>query len=247
MGASRDAEESVYRAAKGGLARFLGRARELVLAPFKRFGARPDPDAIYAAAPVWQAEVDRIVNALTPALHEGWAAAHLPRNYPPGDPYIQANLAMTRNLLVRIPDEVHALVIRQIFEGSNANETNDQLAARIDDVLDVTGSENWDGRARVIAQTEANRHYNSSLLAHALLVEREDGGIWFKEWQTLTDGRERTDPLGGHRAADHQVRPLAQPYEVGGELLMFPCDPVGRPHNVINCRCGQTIKRAEGS
>lgn len=244
MAASRDSEESVYRAAISGLRRFLGRASELVLAPFKRFSARPDPDAIYTAAPLWQAEVDRIMNALTPALQEGWAAAHLPGDYSPTDPYIQANLAMTKNLLVAIPDEVHALVIRQLFEGSNANETNDQIAVRIQHVLDVTGSDYWEGRARVIANTEANRHYNSSLLAHGLLVEREDGGDWVKEWQTLTDGRERLTPEpGGHRAADHQVRPLAQPFEVGGELLMFPVDPTGAPHNVINCRCGMTMRK----
>jgi hypothetical protein len=239
MGASRGAEDSVYRATLDGLGRFLGRARELVLAPFKRFKAAPDPDAIYAAAPIWQAEVDRIMNALTPALQEGWAAAHLPGDYSPSDPYIKSNLALTHNLLVGIPDEVHSLVVREILEGSNANETNDQIAARVSNVLDVAGSENWPSRARVIAATETNRHYNSSLLAHALLVERQDGGTFVKEWQTLTDGKERTE----HLLADHQVRPLAQPYDVGKQPLMFPGDPEGAPWNVINCRCGQTIKK----
>ena len=239
MGASGGAEDSVYRAALDGLTRFLGRARELVLAPFKRFKVTPDPDAIYAAAPIWQAQVDRIMNALTPALQEGWAAAHLPGDYSASDPYIESNLAMTHNLLVRVPDEVHSLVVRQIFEGSNANETNDQIAARISDVLDVAGSENWPARARMIATTETNRHYNSSLLAHGLLVERQDGGRFEKEWQTLTDGKERPE----HLLADHQRRALADPYDVGDEPLMFPGDPTGAPWNVINCRCGQTIKK----
>lgn len=239
MGVSRDAEDSVFRAAYDGLRRFLGRAREVVMAPFERFKAAPNADAVYSAAPIWQAQVDRIMNALTPALQEGWAAAHLPGDYSPSDPYIQANLALTHNLLVRVPDEVHALVVRQILEGTNANESNDQIAARVDRVLDVSGSENWEGRARVIAQTESNRHYNSSLLAHALLVEREDGGVWIKKWQTLTDGKERAE----HLEADHQERPLSSPYEVGEEPLMFPGDPTGAPWNVINCRCGQTIRR----
>jgi uncharacterized protein with gpF-like domain len=238
--ASRESEGSVYRAAKAGLQRFLQRARDLVMAPFTKFGAAPNADAIYAAQPIWHDEVERIVNALTPALQEGWAAAHLPGDYLPSDPYIQANLALTRNLLVGIPDEVHALVVREILAGTNAGEDNAALARRVDSVLDFSGSENWDNRAKVIAQTETNRHYNSSLLAHALLVERQDGASLTKEWQTRTDGRERAE----HHAADHQVRTLSQPYMVGGEPLLFPGDPAGLPHNVINCRCGQTIQRA---
>lgn len=238
--ASREAEGSVYRAAKAGLQRFLQRARELVMAPFERFQSTPNADAVYAAQPIWQAEVDRIVNALTPALQEGWAAAHLPGDYLPSDPYIQANLALTRNLLVNVPDEVHALVVREVLAGTNGGEDNASIARRVDGVLNYTGQENWDNRARVIAQTETNRHYNSSLLAHALLVERQDGTPLTKEWQTRTDGRERA----AHHAADHQVRTLSQPYLVGGEPLLFPGDPAGTPHNVINCRCGQTIQKA---
>ncbi len=241
MGASRGAEDGVRDAAASGLRRFLDRARDLVMQPFSRFGATPDANAVYAAVPVWQVEVDRIMNALTPALQEGWVAAGLPGTYRASDPYIQANLALTHNLLVRVPDEVHALVVREILAGANAGEGKSVIAARVDNVLDYSGSENWPNRASVIAQTECNRHYNSSLLAHALLVERQDGGVYMKEWQTLTDGRERE----AHLLADHQVRTLHQPYLVDGQLLLFPGDPAGAPENVINCRCGQTIKRVD--
>lgn len=239
MGASKDAENSVYQVAKSGLKRFLSRAREVVLAPFRQFGGTPNADAIYELEPMWNADVERIMAALTPALQEGWAAAHLPGNYDPNDPYIQANLALTHNLLVRVPDEVHSLVVREILEGSNNGESTADIAARIDNVLNYTGSENWDNRAKVIAQTECNRHYNSSLLGHALLVERQDGGTYIKHWETQTDGKERTE----HLEADHQAQPLGQPYIVGGEPLMFPGDPLGKAWNVINCRCGQTIEK----
>jgi hypothetical protein len=236
---SKDAEKSVYEAAKAGLKRFLGRAREAVMASTKKFGTTPDPTAVYSAAPDWQAEVDRIVNALTPALREGWAAAHLPGNYSPSDPYIQANLALTHNLLVGIPDEVHALVVREILAGTNAGQSKEAIAARVDDVLNYTGSENWDNRARVIAQTETNRHYNSSLLAHGLLVQKQDGGSYVKSWQTNMDGRERD----AHKRADNQTRELHNTYLVDDEPLLFPGDPVGSPENVINCRCGQEIRK----
>jgi len=241
MGASQGAEENVRIAAESGLRRFLARARDLVMQAVHRFSATPNPDAVYAAKPVWMQDVDRIMNALTPALQEGWAAAHLPESYRPDDPYIQANLALTRNLLVGIPDEVHALIVRQVLDGADRGQDNGVISRRVDDVLDYSGSQNWPYRASVIAQTESNRHYNSSLLAHGLLVQQQDGSIFIKEWQTLTDGRERP----AHRIADHQVQLLHMPFMVGGEPLQFPCAPEGKANNVCGCRCGMTLKRVD--
>lgn len=234
---SDDAEKTVYEAAKSGLTRWLGVAKDAVLASWRRFHTQPNPDAIYSTAPVWASEVDRIVRALTPALQEGWAAAHLPRNMPNTDPYIQANLAMTRNLLARVPDETHAKVVAVILDGVNRGEDNQQIADRVDDVLTYTGSENWDDRARNIAVTETTRHYNSSLLAHALLVQQQDGTQMTKSWETQTDGKERE----AHRMADHQRVRLNMPYIVDEEPMMFPGDPEGSPHNVCGCRCTQQI------
>jgi len=233
------AENVVYRAARSGLTRWLQRAKSVVMMPFNQFRAQPDPNGILSVQPAWQAEVDRIVASLTPALKEGWGAAHLPGDYDPQDPFIKANLALTRNLLVRIPDEIHSLVVRQILEGTNAGETTDQIAARVDDVLTYTGSENWDFRARRIAQTECNRHRNSALLAHGLLVERQDHTPMTKTWETQTDGKERVE----HKDADHQERPLSQPYDVGGFPMLFPGDPEAPAHLVVQCRCSQTLKK----
>lgn len=231
--ASRDGEESVYQAAKAGLQRWLARAKDAVMAPWRQYRAQPNATAIYPTVPVWQAEVDRILAALTPVLREGWAAAHLPGDYEVDDPFIQANLALTRNLLVRIPDEVHAKIIKEILEGTNAGETTDQIAQRVENVLNYTGSENWDGRARLIAQTETTRHRNSSALAHGLLSEKNGRRDLLKRWQTTMDGRERT----AHELANNDVQPLGQPFIVDGEAMLFPGDPNGSPDNVCNCRC----------
>lgn len=237
MPASRGAFDSAYEAAKQGLTRWLGSAREAVMAPWRRFRAAPNPEAIYATVPAWQADVDRILAALTPALREGWAAAHLPGDYDPQDPYIQANLALTRNLLVRIPDEVHAMVVAAILEGSNNAESTEQIARRVDDILTFTGSENWNHRAQVIAQTETNRHFNGSMLAHGLLREKAGEAGLSKRWDTVMDGKERK----AHELANDDVQPLGQPFIVDGEALLFPGDPTGSPSNVINCVPGSTI------
>lgn len=233
MPPSPNAEDSAYEAAKGGLRRWLERARDRVMAPWRKFRSQPSPEAIQSVAPAWQAEVDRILAALSPALREGWVAANLPGDYSPRDPYIQANLALTKNLLVRIPDEVHAMVIAKILEGASAGLTTEQIADRIDDVLTFTGSENWDNRARVIAQTESNRHFNGSMLAHGLLLEKQGRQGLSKQWDTRMDGKERP----WHHEANGQERSLPEPFLVGGEALLFPVDPRGTPSNVINCRC----------
>jgi hypothetical protein len=235
---SKGAEESVFKAASEGLKRWLGRARDAVMAPFRQFKAQPNPQAIAATVPVWQAQVDRIVAALTPALQEGWAGAHLPGDYDPRDPYIQANLALTYNLLVRIPDEVHAKVVAQILEGTNAGETVSQIAHRVEQVLNYTGSENWEGRARLIAQTETTRHAASSMLAHALLVAKQDKRALMKRWDTIMDDRERD----AHRHVNGQTVPLNQPFLVEGFPMMHPGDPKAPPALVCNCRCSLHIQ-----
>jgi hypothetical protein len=236
---SREAEDSVYRAARDGLKRWLGRAREVVMAPWKMFQAVPDPTAIYATQPLWQAQVDKILEALTPALREGWAAAHLPGDYDPNDPYIQANLAMTNNLLVRIPDETHAKIVKEILEGTNAQETTAQIAERVDSVLTYTGSENWDARAKLIAVTETTRNRNASALAHGLLVQKNDNTPLDKEWLTTMDGKERD----AHRAVNHDIKPLGQPFIVGGVEMLYPGDPSAPPDLVCGCRCDLIIRK----
>ena len=229
----------MYRAARDGLGRWLDRAKKAVMAPFERFRTQPSADAIYSTEPAWQAEVDRILAALTPALKEGWAAADLPRSYDPSDPYIRAAIALTRNLIVRLPDEVHAKVVAIVLDGSNKGQSVDRVATRIDDLLTYTGSENWDGRARLIAQTETTRHFSSSMLAHALTVQQQDGRGLVKKWMAHDDGRTRST----HMQADNQVRRLEDFFDVGDVRMLFPGDPDAPPEEVCNCRCWPKIIR----
>ena len=55
----------------------------------------------------------------------------------------------------------------------------------------------------------------------------------YKKWIATED--ERTRPA--HHHADGQIVPLDQPFDVGGEKLMYPGDDSGSGWNVINCRC----------
>lgn len=87
-------------------------------------------------------------------------------------------------------------------------------------------------RAVAIARTESGIFWHAGGRAQG-----EDAGARSHTWLATRDPRVRD----AHRAADGQCRPLEQPYEVGGEPLMHPCDPGGSPGNIINCRCTETF------
>lgn len=198
----------------------------------------PDPTGALAVQSQWATQLDRhIMPALDTVVDHGW-------RWQSGEPFVstdsfaQAQLALTRNLLVRLPDDVYNLIFAEISEGQAAGESNETIAARIDRVILSTGSEWWVNRANVIARTETNRAWNAGVLAAAQYYQPASSR-WVKVWDTDVDGHERP----AHKRAEGQSRSLSDPFQVGGEDLRFPGDPAGSPANVINCRCSMTIKK----
>lgn len=86
----------------------------------------------------------------------------------------------------------------------------------------------WQTRAQRIARTESTGAYNAAGLA-ALADEGEAEKVWI----ATEDSRTRPS----HAAADRQVVPLTQPFEVGTSALLMPGDPAGPAHETVNCRC----------
>lgn len=198
-----------------------------------------DPTGVTDAAPMWTSELDsQVMPALETVVDHGW---RWQSGYPfiSSNSFAQAQLAMTRNLLVRMPDDVYNAIFAEISEGQNAGEDQAAIAARIDAKLLTSGSEWWENRAKVIARTETNRAWNAGVLAAAQYYEPPTGRGWTKTWDADLDGHERP----AHRRADGQTRGLTDTFQVGGEDLRFPGDPAGSPANVINCRCKMTIKK----
>lgn len=240
--ATRDQDESrLEGVVASALRRWLDRARDAVMEPFRRHNIQPDVTAIYGTQPLWNAEVDTILTTIGEISLGAWSQA---TDVPPVSrhAFVVAYLADVRNLLVRIPDETANLVFAEITDGVNAGESLDQLAARVDRVLSYTGSERWPGRARTIAVTETTRAYGAATMAAGVEQSRVTGRILNKTWRTSHDERVRI----GHRDADGQTVPVFMPFQVGGEPLQFPGDPSGAPDNVINCRCDLIIKNGEG-
>lgn len=218
-------------------ASWLAAVAAVVLAPVVLFSLSPNPGALWSTLPLWEQQVDRLIRELGNIARKGWeaAAAQLGVNVPfnLADPLLQASLARTRNLLVRIPDEIYRTILRELDAGVAAGEDNKQLAARVNRILDVTGSENWPARSRTVATTEVHRAWNMGSLAAAQRADVADPRMLLKRWDAKDDSKTRP----AHERADGQTVPVNQPFIVDREPLMAPADPNGSPGNVINCRC----------
>jgi len=87
----------------------------------------------------------------------------------------------------------------------------------------------WDDyRATMIARTETIRSSNAGGLEAIRQAE-----IPGKQWLSTNDDRTRPD----HEDAQGQIVTIDEPFDVGGESLMFPGDPDGSADQTVNCRC----------
>lgn len=217
---------------------WLGAVTAAVLAPFILYGLTPDPAAIWSTVPTWNRRVEELLTALEQIARAGWIEAgrqlgvEIP--FDASDSLLQDQLARTRNLMVRTPDEVYRRIIDELGIAVAKGEDVAAQAARVRHVLDVTGTENWPARARTVSVTEVTRAFSMGGLAAALRVEQRDPGPrMLKRWNSKHDSAVRP----GHRLAHGQVQFATQPFVVAGESLRAPGDPDGSPWNVINCRC----------
>jgi uncharacterized protein with gpF-like domain len=239
---SREQDESHLAAVVGaGLRRWLGQARDAVMGPWRRYRMQPDPTAVFQVQGAWNNEIDTIMTNIGQIAMGAWSEA---TDVPPVSrhAFVVSQLAQTENFLVRMPDEVYNLIFAEINDAVNQGADNEQVADRIDLVLEYSGSERWPNRARTIAQTEVTRAYGAGTIAGGIEQSRVTGRLLRKRWDSEHDERVRVS----HRQVDGQVRDLGMPFYVDGFPLMFPGDPMGPPETVINCRCDLVIMDERG-
>jgi F like protein len=236
-----DDENHLTDVVAGALRRWLARAKDAVMSPFRQYKMNPDPAGIYQTQAAWDSEVDSIMTVIGQIAMHAWSEA---TNVPPVSrhAFVMSQLAYTQNLLVRIPDEVYNLVFAEITDGVNAGETVEQVAQRVDRILSFTGSERWPSRARTIAQTETTRAYGAGTLAAGMEQSRLTGRLLQKRWDTERDEKVRVS----HREVDGKTVDLGMPFYVDGVPMMFPGDPLAPPDLVINCRCDLAILNERG-
>lgn len=234
MAKPEDFEPGIFATVSRILTKWLSSVRQAVFGRGRDF---PDPSAVQNTAGEW---ADLVQAELMPELQKvaeaGWESLN-GEGYISANGFVLAQLALTENLLVRIPDEVYNMVFVELVEGQQAGLSPEQIGDRIDSLLFFAGQERWTNRGKVIAVTETHRAWQAGLIAAAQYYEPSTGRGWTKTWVSEND--ESVRPC--HRAADGQTVGLRDTYTVCGEQLMYPGDPSGNAANVIACRCDQHI------
>ena len=118
-------------------------------------------------------------------------------------------------------------ITRQFTTSIMRGENTTQLIERIQQVTQAKLSD-----IVRIARTQTTRLENKARI-DAYSVGDKMGYTMVKEWVAVNDNRTRP----AHRHANGQQVPLDQPFNVGGEELMYPGDSNGSASNIINCRC----------
>jgi len=229
-------EGHLFNVVSGALKRWLDKARDKVMDPWRRYKLSPDPSGVFQVQGAWDTEVDTILTVIGQISMQAWSEV---TDLPPVSrhAFVMSQLAQTQNLLVRLPDEVYNLIFAEIVDATNMGNSVEQVAQRVDAMLVYSNSERWPNRARTIAVTETTRAYGAGTVAAGLEQSRVSGRRLLKRWDTERDQRVRAT----HHAADRQTVELWAPFTVGGFPLLFPGDPMGPPEEVINCRCDAVI------
>lgn len=110
------------------------------------------------------------------------------------------------------------------------DETPDPAAAReeVAGVFDPLDPQ-WQAAADEVGQTHGSGTLNAALEQAA----KDTGRALEMAWVAILDSHTRL----AHANADGQRRPPGVAFDVGGEQLRFPGDPLGDLDNTINCRC----------
>lgn len=186
---------------------------------------------------------ETLTGALKHAANEwaDWATrGNLPRKKakgdepkPPTSGYVLGTATdawLAKNLgkkITGITETTRKRVAAQIQAGEQAGESLPQIAKRIDKFYLESIIPN---RSMVIARTEVGSatQWAQNEIAMDTDVPME------KEWLSQRDNRVRDT----HSEADGQRVGLDDPFVVGEDELMYPCDPSGSPEEIIECRCG---------
>lgn len=222
---------------------FLGFLRDWIALVRDRMRAsRYDPSVIPGLNSAWWDAMNEFTERdIIPTMEQGYENVT-------GEPYtldtraLAVNRAMTRrNQLVRVADEVYALVQREVAKAVNVGTSGEDLAAIIEELFDFTATPRWENRGAVVARTESIGALNGGRFDGHQSIAGRLGGAFERVWVSTLDGATRPT----HVAAEGQRVPLDGAFMVGDPPgpLRFPGDPAGPPQEVIQCRCTTILVR----
>lgn len=238
------AEARLFRAFLGFLREWMSLARE------RMAQARYDPTVIGAIRPAWAEAMNAFAtdhlfptmeDAYTDTVNAGLRPETPATRYPVNmAAAAQARVYARRNQLTRFPDELYALVQREVDRALSEGIAGPRLAENIDRILDMSATPRWENRAAVIARTESIGALNGGRADGQTQIAATLGGTWEKMWVATFDTRTRDT----HRIAEGQrVSVNGGLFAVGDARLAYPGDPAGPPEEVIQCRCTTVLVR----
>lgn len=231
------AEQGFFPKVLSALKTWLSAVRDAVRKSWLKLSGRPDPHVVVSQQPLWLRLLADLESSLADiARQEFFDVASISSNQ--REAAIHHALAQTHRLLVNIPHEVQDGLQRLIARSVQAGNSPDEIEALVDRYLDVSGSENWTGRARTIATTEVHRMANAATQAAGMAISHIEATALTKKWVTRHDTRVRRD----HVEADGQVVPLNGMFKVGTSLMLYPGDPMAPAEQVVNCRCSMQLQ-----
>jgi 2'-5' RNA ligase len=170
------------------------------------------------------------------AITEGLDLAGL--DFDVTNPLVSGVLGRVGENLTNVVDTTRAGVMRTIGTAYEQGLSIPDTALLLQTVIEGASR----ARGELIARTEEAGLVNGADVAAARIVGQETGVGYFKRWLTAPGAEhprhEEYDDLDGQTVA------LDEPFDVGGEVLMYPGDPDGPPEEVCNCRC--TLAMVEG-
>lgn len=129
------------------------------------------------------------------------------------------------NLLRDVPDEIWLEIKGELAKGLDAGDSIRDLAKRVSAAFDAIDQ----GRAETIASNET-----AAAFGFSRNEAMKAAGVKYKKWLHSSIPEV---PRPTHLALHGTIIPMDQPFDVGGEPLMYPTDPSGSPGNTINCHC----------
>lgn len=203
--------------------------------------ASVSPSDLKIILALWQKEID---NGITPRMAAWYreqfdiASGLLPNEVNvflgPNvrDVRAAAYVKRVRNRLVGIGDTMYERATDALRTSLETGEGAAKAATRVADVLQVSAA-----RATTIARTEAAGAVSGA--DQGVAQELHTAGIVTrKTWLATSDERTRES----HSDADGQSVDVNQPFDVGGEEIMYPGDPDGEAGEVVNCRCTTVLE-----
>ena len=135
------------------------------------------------------------------------------------------NQETIRRRITSVIETTRTSIVRQVAAGQDEGLGIDAIARNVSTRIPAISRM----RGAMIARTETHGAANFAMHQTA----KQTGLTLVKEWVSAQDDRTRED----HSEANGQTVPIDEPFNVGGELLMYPGDSAGSAGNTINCRC----------